>query len=247
MRLLSLAPSNTEIVAALGGAAHLVAVTRYCDYPPGIGTLPKVGGWTDVDDGLVAGLRPDLILTSTGVQHEAERRFAALGLAVLHVDPHTLGDVRQTFRTIGDAIGRQDEATTLIARFDTDMQAQTASGSTGLRVYVEEWHQPPTPSGNWVPELIQLAGGVCPLLVAGERSRPIPETDLLAFDPELIVLSLCGVGQLAKAGIVHRRPGWAGMSACQGDRVVVIDDSLLNRPGPRLTEGLALLRQLISG
>ncbi len=247
MRLLSLAPSNTEIVAALGAVAELVAVTRYCDHPAEIIGLPTVGGWTDVDDARIAALKPDLILTSTSVQHAAEARFAAFGLPVLHVDPRTLDAVRLSFATIGDAIGRSQAARELIARFDRAIEAATATAPTSRRVYVEEWHQPPTPSGNWVPDLIRLAGGTCPLIASGEVSRPIPETDLLAFDPDVIVLSLCGVGLQAKAAIVQRRPGWEALRACRDGRVHVIDDSLLNRPGPRLSEGLAVLRELICG
>jgi iron complex transport system substrate-binding protein len=247
MRLLSLAPSSTEIVCALGAGEQLVGVTRYCDWPAEVASLPKVGGWTDVDDRMVAALRPDLILTSTFVQQEAEQRFAALNLPVLHVDPRTLGEVADSFHSIGEAIGRGAAARDLADRFQAGLEVAAATAATGHRVYVEEWHQPPTPSGNWVPEMIARAGGVCPLLRPGERSRPVAEEAILAFDPELVVLSLCGLGEQVKAGIVGARPSWKQLTAVRWDQVHVIDDSLLNRPGPRLVEGLALLTKLIAG
>jgi iron complex transport system substrate-binding protein len=104
-------------------------------------------------------------------------------------------------------------------------------------VYVEEWHDPPYASGNWVPELVTMAGGRTFPLAAGQLSKAVTLQEVAAFDPDLIVISWCGAGKLADKALLTNRPGWGELRAVRAGHVRVIDDSLLNRPGPRLVEG----------
>ena len=92
-------------------------------------------------------------------------------------------------------------------------------------------------SGNWVPEVLRIAGGVPLPLPPKNPSREVSLEEIRAFDPELIVLSICGAGSLARKELLTQREGWKELRAVREGRVRVIDDSLLNRPGPRLVEG----------
>jgi iron complex transport system substrate-binding protein len=115
------------------------------------------------------------------------------------------------------------------------------------KIYIEEWHNPPMVSGNWVPELIKLAGGIPMPLSAAQKeiatdgknvpSAAVTLAEVQAFDPDLIVLSICGAGNAASKELLSARPGWADLRAVRENHLFVIDDSLLNRPGPRLAEG----------
>jgi iron complex transport system substrate-binding protein len=105
------------------------------------------------------------------------------------------------------------------------------------RVYVEEWHQPPMASGNWVPEIVRAAGGEPFPILPGALSREVTLDEVARFGPALIVISWCGAGSLADKNLLLQRGGWDALSAVQQGSVRVIDDSLLNRPGPRLVEG----------
>ena len=106
-----------------------------------------------------------------------------------------------------------------------------------VRLYIEEWHNPPYASGNWVPELARIAGCMQFPVEPGALSPQVTLEQVAAFDPEMIVVSWCGAGALADRKLLMERPGWDALRAVQSRNVRVIDDSLLNRPGPRLIEG----------
>lgn len=95
----------------------------------------------------------------------------------------------------------------------------------------------PFASGNWVPELAKIAGGTQFPVPAGELSRAVTLEEVAQYDPDLIVISWCGAGSLGDRDLLLQRPGWDRLRAVQSGHVRVIDDSLLNRPGPRLVAG----------
>ncbi|MEK6823076.1 MAG: cobalamin-binding protein [Nanoarchaeota archaeon] len=247
MRIVSLAPSNTEILYALDAQDDVIGVTRFCDHPPAAKTKTIIGGWLDADLKKVVQLNPDLVLTSTFLQDKAAADLTAMGVMVVHVDPKTLGDVVESFITIGAAINRQDAAEELVARTKErldDLRRRT-SALAKPRVYIEEWHKPSTVSGNWVPELLDIAGGRMDLIAAGERSAEIDTEDVVRFDPEHIIASWCGFGLSADKDWITQRPGYAHITAVKNGNIHVMDDSLLNRPGPRIVDGAQLLARLI--
>src|SRR3989338_10739026 len=106
-----------------------------------------------------------------------------------------------------------------------------------VRLYVEEWHDPPFASGNWVPEIARIAGGEQFPVAPGALSPEVTLEEVERWNPALIVISWCGAGTLAQKELLLNRPGWDRLRAVQLGQVKVIDDSLFNRPGPRLVEG----------
>ncbi|MBI4090234.1 MAG: ABC transporter substrate-binding protein [Candidatus Kerfeldbacteria bacterium] len=244
-RIVSLAPAATEIVCALGAADGLVGVTELCDWPSGIGRgRTTVGGWTDPELESVAALRPDLVVTSTFVQRSITVSLRKLGLNVLHLDVQSLADVRASFVQLANAIGRPAAGKKLSDSFTQALGHVTASTGRPIHVYVEEWMHPPSVSGNWVPEMLRLAGGRG-LATNSAPSYPVTLGDVRAFNPDLMVVSWCNTKGKPNLNAVYARPGWAALPVIQARRVHAIDDSLLNRPGPRLSLGLAVLQQVI--
>jgi len=245
VRIVSLAPSNTEILYALGAGDKILAVTRYCDYPKQAANKPAVGGWVDIRDSAVAEHQPDLLITSTIVQEKTAQKYKSLGYKVLHVDPKTLDEVFESINAIGKAIG--GESAKLVAkmkeRFES-LQKKLENKAYKPRVYIEEWHMPATAAGNWVTDIVHLAKGQA-LLRKGERSRPISLQEINAFDPEIIIVSLCGFKDNVNKNLIIERPGWQELSAVKNDKVFVLDDSYLNRPGPRLVEGAEKLAEIM--
>lgn len=250
MRILSLAPSNTEILYALGAGPEVVGVTAFCDEPSEVRMTPKVGGWTEVYDDLVDRFQPDLIVTSMFVPPQIRALKEQRPELFCHVEPHTLDGVYESITTIGDRIGRATEATALVRRmrseFDAIRQATGTRRPRPVRVYIEEWSNPPMVSGNWIPEVVTYAGCQQALARVGEWSREFRLGDLIAFDPDAIVLSICGAHDRVPTQQVLNRLGWGELRAVREDRIAVIDDSLLNRPGPRLPEGARALDAVIS-
>ena len=245
MRVVSLAPSNTEILYALGAQDSIIATTRFCDFPVEAKAKPKISGWTDVDVSKIKALKPDLVLTSSIVQENIAKQLRAEGMTVLHVDPRAIGDIGETFLKVGHAVNCGIAARELIGKTEDAMKAMAKGANFNKKIYVEEWHQPPTPAANWVPDMLQLLG--CKSVVrSGVPSQPVSFDNVKAFDPDAIVLSWCGIGTKADANQLLQREGWDQLRAVQNNAVFIVDDSLLNRPGPRLVEGLRVLKEIAS-
>jgi len=246
MRIVSLAPSNTEILYAIGAGNQVAGVTTFCDYPPEAKAKPKVGGWMNPDYDVIKALNPDLVATSTVVQEGAARKLKEMGLEVLHLDPRNLEEVFSSILKLGQLTGMQANAEMVIGKMRAKMdeiKGLVDRAKTRPRVYAEEWHKPPFVCGNWIPELIQMAGGES--LISGGRSREVSLDEIREFDPHYMIITWCGFGERAKAELVKYREGWEDIYAVKNDRIFVFDDSYLNRPGPRLAEGLNLLARTI--
>jgi iron complex transport system substrate-binding protein len=245
MRIVSLAPSNTEILFAIGAGDSIVGRTAYCDYPAQAKAIPKVGDWVSPGISSIRALRPDLVLTSTIVQEKLAAELKAAGLPVEHLSPRTLDDVFLSIRKIGALTGRGGESAQVAERLEqglSDIEARCSGPRP--RLYIEEWHEPPFVSGNWVPRIASMAGADYFPIAEGAASRPVEAPEMSGFAPQLIVLSLCGVK--ARPEIVLRRASWGSLEAVRKGKISVFDDSLLNRPGPRLLEGCRRLAALIS-
>ncbi|MEW6722220.1 MAG: cobalamin-binding protein [Candidatus Micrarchaeota archaeon] len=247
MRIVSLAPSNTEILFAIGAGAEIVGRTAYCDFPPEAKKIPKLGDWANPDPGAIKRLKPDLVLTSTVVQERLAKTLDSEGLPVLHLSPRDLGGVFGSILDIGGATGRLARAEALVegmARGLDEIKAEQDASDRRPRLYIEEWHDPPFVSGNWVPELAEIAGAEWELIRKGSLSRKVTADEVRSFDPEIIALSICGV-KLSREALA-RREGWGGISAVKNENIVVLDDSLLNRPGPRLVLGCRAIRDAVT-
>ena len=247
-RIVSMAPSNTEILYALGVQEKVVAVTRYCDFPSEAGKKPKIGGWLDIKDELVMRYKPDLLLTSTFVQNEITEKYRKMGMNVVSLMPTTLVGVFNSIKKIGKLVDREKEAELLARDMNkkiNEIKSKVKNADFKPRLYIEEWHKPPTVSGNWVPTLARFAGADYRLIRAGYHSREVFLEEIQDYNPEVIVLSICGLSDKAPKEWVVKREGWENIRAVNNKNVHVFDDSLLNRPGPRLADGLEKLAAIL--
>lgn len=257
MRIVSLAPSNTEILFALGAGDQVVACTTYCDYPPEAKKLPKVGGWTTVSHDLVKKFDPDIVLTSTIVQGDAELKFKNEKFKVFHLGVITFDDIYKSIQKIGDLVGKKEEARELVEemkvqlyrqRYRAHLRGMQRSNQAHLvgdnkpRVYIEEWFDPPMASGNWVTEIIEAVGGV-PILKKGEISKEVTLSEIDAFDPDYVMLAYCGYGAKSDPDVFKKR--WSGLRAVKDDKVFALDEGILNRPGPRIWQAAEEIKKLL--
>jgi iron complex transport system substrate-binding protein len=235
VRLVSIAPSNTEIVQSLGAEDQLVGTTVLSPLD-----TAKVGGWTSVDCDAVENVNPDLVLACDWLQGDAVEDLRGRGFDVLHLRPRTLEDVLDSFLEVGSCLGVPERAESLVSRFRRTLNDVDIDG----RVYCEEWTDPPMASGNWVPGLVEGAGAEY-LVEEGERSREVSARELEAFDPDHIFLNVCGAGRNVSPETVLEREGWQDVEAVSSADVTALDDSILNQPSPRLLEGVrAISREL---
>jgi len=237
-RIVSLAPSATATLAALGVDDRIVGVTAHCDLD-----RPVVGGWLNPDYAELAELSPDLVCTSDGLQGEIRDELRDRGYDVFHHEPSRLDDVLAGFESLAEAAGcpaagvdLRADAERRLAAVDEQVDHALAAGDRQRPVvYCEEWSEPPMAAGNWVPDAVAAAGGRYPFVDPGERSQEVDEATVTEADPDHAVLHICGTGDQVPTSRLTDR-GWN-----LGASVHVVDDSLLNQPSPRLVDGIELL------
>jgi len=241
MRIISAAPSNTEILYRLGKEDEIVATTSLCDYPEEARMKDSIGGWSDdADLEKVKEKDPDVVLTSDRLQEDFKDRLEDAGVKTVHLSPESLHEVYSSIERIGEEVGKHGKAKTIVENMK---QRIKKTDLCGKRIYCEEWSKPPMVSGNWIPDLIERCGGE--YFPAEGRSRELTQAEIADFDPEIIVLNVCGAGEKADTETISGRDSWQEITAVENDAVFVIDDSLLNRPGPRLAEGVERIEELI--
>ena len=252
-KIISLAPSNTEIVYALGLEDRLVGVTTYCDYPEAALDKPEVGGFNTVDIEQVVAIQPDLILATDIHTAEVVPGLEGLGLTVLVLDPRSLDEVLESIELVGKCTGQLDEAYQLIIEMEDRIKAvtdKTANLTEAQRpsVFYIMWHEPLMTLGSdtRIYELIQLAGGIPVPLDLGEGYPMIGLEVLIAANPEVIIAgSGMGEGADLPYQFALTEPRLAGVDARINNRIYEVNTDLVGRPGPRIVDGLEELARLI--
>ncbi|UIP00870.1 cobalamin-binding protein [Halobaculum sp. CBA1158] len=244
-RVVSLAPSATATLSALGAGDALVGVTHACSVPSGADDPTVVGGWPNPDLDAVAGLEPDAVLTCDALQRETVAACRERGLPVTHAEPTRLVDVFAYVESVGAAVGRSaagdDLAESCRERVDRVRRAVPDDPEERPVVYAEEWGDPPMAAGNWVPDAVAAAGGRYPFVDAGDRSSAVDGSTVERADPDHAVVHWCGDGAVASPSVFADRD-WDVDAA-----VHVVDDSLLNQPSPRLIDGIERLAGILHG
>jgi|TARA_R100000501_G_scaffold13151_1_gene23953 iron complex transport system substrate-binding protein len=214
-----------------------------------------------VDAERLRALRPDVILTQSQcavcavTPADLEESLAAwVGTAptMISLAPDDLNDVWGDFHRVGEAVGARDKAERAVDALRlrlADLQVRTAARGTRPTVAAIEWIEPLMAAGNWVPELIQIAGGDPLFAQAGQHSPWLEWDALVAADPDVIVMMPCGYQlpqTLADLAPLVERPGWRDLSAVRSGRVFVADGHhFFNRPGPRLVESAQIIADCI--
>jgi len=249
MRIVTHTCSNTEIVCALGRGDWLVGTDDHSDFPADVvAGLPRIGPDLDIDVDRVLALRPDLVITSLtvpGHEHCVER-IRRSGLPHLVTRPHTLADVADDVRRIGDALDARPAASRLADAFDRRLDQPGVAGT--VPVLIEWWPKPVIVPGrrSWVNEMLELAGGRNPFADVDAESTEISTADAVAAAPEAVVMSWCGVDERKyRPHVVSRREGWQGVPALREGRIFAISEAWLGRPGPRLLDGIDRLRRVV--
>jgi iron complex transport system substrate-binding protein len=243
-RIVSLLPSLTETVCALGECRRLVGVDRYSNFPASVRALPQVGGGIDPNIEAVVALRPDVVLMATSSR--GVERFEALGLKVLALEPRSSADVQRVIGQLGQLLEVPD-AQRIWRAIDARVTAAAQSippAARSARVYFEVSRGPYAAGpGSFLGEMLQRLGV---RNIVGPELGPFPRINpefVVRADPDLIM-----IGERNAQGLAQR-PGWAGMRAVRQQRLCVFPEAesdILVRPGPRMAEAARLLARCIA-
>jgi iron complex transport system substrate-binding protein len=248
-RIVSLGPSNTEILFALGARDQIAGCDLTSDFPAEAKPLAVIADYPTLNVESIIALQPDLILAAEIISPEQVQSMRSLGLKVFYLaNPTSLpDDLLTNIRAIGTLTGKSPEAETVIAglqsRFDAVKQKSAAAASTPVVYFELDATDPARPyiagPGSFVDTLIHLAGGRN--LGAGLSSSwaTISAEEILREDPDIILLGDTGYGVTVES--VAGRPGWKNLNAVKNNAVYGIDSNLVLRPGPRLADGLEII------
>jgi iron complex transport system substrate-binding protein len=243
-RIVTLLPSLTEVVCALGRCDRLVGVDRYSDFPAPVRALPQLGGGLDPSIEGVVALRPDVVLMATSSR--AVQRLESLGLKVVALEPHNAGDVQRVIARIGEVLDVPD-AMHLWREIDAGVDAAAASipvAARNARVYFEVGRGPyAAGEASFIGETLARLGvkNIVP-----RSEGPFPKINpefVVRADPDLIMISQNSAPQL------EQRPGWASLRALREGRLCVFspaESAVLVRPGPRMAQAARLMAQCVA-
>jgi iron complex transport system substrate-binding protein len=249
-RLISLAPSVTEVLFAVGLGSKVVGVDDFSDYPVEAKNKTKVGAF-NLNYEVIISLKPDLVvgadITSKSQISDLEKK----GFTVLILAPKTIYDVLQDIRLIGLVAGCVNAAMDLADSLDARIDAVTSKTSNASlhkpRIYLEYdsfqgyWTFGP---GSFGDDLIQLAGGVNIAHNATIAYPQINDEYIIKSDPEVIVYTTASYINTT-AEKIKQRPGWSSISAVKNEKIYPIDNDLIARPGPRMVDGLEALANIL--
>ena len=250
--IISLAPSNTEILFALGLGDRVIAVSEYCNYPLEAQNKAKVGGFSTVNIEKVVSLKPDLVLAAGGVQEAVVGELERLGLTVIALNAKSIEEVFENIRLVGKVVAQLETARELTTNLEQRIRAVTDKtkdlpDSQRPTIFYEVQYDPLMTAGpgTFIDDLIHLAGGVN---IASDAVAKYPVYNLeilVERNPEVIIISV-GHGSIeASVEGVKSRGRWQIIDAVKNDRVYGINADLVSRPGPRIVDALEEMARFI--
>lgn len=257
-RIISLAPSNTEILFALGLDEAVVGVTSFCDYPPEAKTKARIKGYSTPSLEKIIELRPNLVVATQLTPQEVIENLRQQGIIVFSMEPPSLDDVITAILALGEITHSQEKAEALVSEMRTRISRITdvtnaLAPEQKPRVFFWGTLEDPTYTagpGSYLDDLIRLAGGVN---TASDLSEAWPEFSLkmlVVSDPQVICCSYMSKQNpdklLAKAKqLLASYQGWEQISAVKSGSIFFISSDCLKRPGPRLVYGLEQMARCI--
>jgi len=248
-RIISLAPSITEILFALGLNEEIAAITNFCDYPEAVLNKPRIGGFVNPDIEKIVSLKPDLIIgIRDGNRTDTIHRLNDFGFPVYLIDPKGFDGVMQTIKKIGEVVGREKESKRMIRDMANKREniVNLTQSLSKPKVFFQVGDVPmiTVGKGTLADDLIRLAGG-----------RSISENELLSYPfysietillkaPEIIIMTSME-SKKHYMNLVKKWQNWKSIPAVRRNTIYVIDSNLVDRPTPRIVEGLEALVRII--
>ena len=247
-RVVSLSPSTTEAVYAVGAGAQMVGRSRYCDWPPEVVKLPEVGGFVDPSFEAILTLHPDLVVGARGPAGSAiADRLAARGIATWFPETESFSAIDAMILGVGERTGHADAGRAEVAALDARVAKieATVASLPKARVLLVFGLAPLSVAGpsSFADELVRRAGGTN-VVTEGGAYPTMGVERVLALDPD-VILNAAMMEENSAARLNKTAPGWNRVRAVQKDRVVTLKDEVVLRPGPRIGEGLLQVAKAI--
>lgn len=247
MRIVSLAPSNTEILFALGLEDRIVGVTSFCDYPAQALNVDKIGDYSGINLEKIIELNPDLVVNYGPGDEDENARLKEAGITVIGFMPESIDAVIETINKIGNVTGRFTESKNLTASMNEkkDGIINKVKDVAKVKVFYEVWHEPLMTAGpgSFMDHLITLAGGDN-IAKDAEDAYPLFDLEQLVERDPQVYLTANDLPEKTSETIIAR-PGFETIDAIKSGRVYLLDGNIVSRPGPRIVEALELVAKAL--
>ncbi len=251
-RIVSISPAETEALFALGLDQQIVGVSEYDNYPEGVKSKARIGGVSKPDVEAVVALRPDVVFTGISSSEALVKELRAAGIPIFKTTPKTIDDVMSNIELYGKITNRQAEAKQVTDHMREQVKNVTDAVASltpeqKKKVYIEFSPGWTVGKGEFMDEMITLAGGTN---IAGNTTgwHEINEEAIVAADPDVILYSKQSMDATTNQTldqIIRARSGWNKIKAIQNNQLFGLDDDLVSRPGPRVTDGLVEIAHAI--
>ncbi|CAM3778064.1 cobalamin-binding protein [Mesobacillus zeae] len=256
MKIISICPSNTELIEYLGLSDKLIAVDDFSDWPDSIKSLPRLGPDLSINLDLVDELKPDLVLASLSVPG-MEKNVEGLkqrGIPYIVLNPQSLHDIENDLVRTGEALQDPERGKEAAARYREKLEHLRTQGKEQMigqrpSLYWEWWPKPVFTPGriNWLTEISEAAGARNLYDDVELASIQTSWEDVLKRNPDYICVAWVGVRkQKIRTAQITKRPGWQALEAVQKERIFILEEELYCRPSPRLLDGLEKLLNLLN-
>ena len=247
LRIVSTAPSTTEILFALGLGDSIVGIDVSSTYPPETANIEKVGDFNGFDIEKVIGLEPTVVFAGNGLQHEDIARLKEAGVTVVASEATYYDDIAKSITLVGSVVGKEGEAAALceqIKRVETAVKKKAAAFEYKPSVYyvmgIGEYGNWTSGKGSFINSVLEMAGGVCVTADTESEWLEYPLEDLVTADPDVLIVSQ----EIAEADL-KAAVGYSELTAVKNRHYYFINPDIINRPGPRITEALQTVQQAI--
>ncbi len=242
---MSLAPSATSILCAIGAKKLLVGVTKWCRDVAPVGELPKLGDcWHMESVAEIVALRPTLVIGSVPYKQQTVAKLLEQRFSFLAMNPRSLADVYADIRLLGKITCRAKSAEALVRKMQrefAELERKARKSNRRPRVYCEAWPNPRISSPPWVAELVEIAGGEM-VVPAGEK---VSDEQVAEARPDVMVLAWAATKDRAKPKKAYAVAAWRNVPAIRDRHAFVVRDELLNTPGPPLIQGARRLFEIL--
>ena len=242
-RIISLIPSSTEILFAIGFGKDIIAVSKYCNYPSQeIEKLPRIGD-QNLDIEKIVALKPTILVDTNGIHKRYENTFKKLNLNYINISIKSVNDIPKEASRLSKLLGEENKSDDFITNWNNEISNLSNNNNVKPKIYMEIWNNPIQAVGgnNIMNNMIITAGGIN--VLENQNDFPIVNNEIIMLaNPDIIFLAYPD----ANIESVKNRPGWKNINAIKNNRIFSINQDIIVRPGPRNIQAIKAINFYIN-
>jgi len=251
-RIVSLSPSTTETLFAIGAGGQVVGVTSYCNFPEEASTREIIGGFSPktISIETIISLNPDLVIAGVSAHQPIADTLKEAGIPVLSIEPKSVDDVRSVIEELGIITGHEEEGEALSLEIQNRIEAVqdklAKMEGDRLRVFYEVWDAPLMTAGpeSFTGQMITYAGGINIFSDVQGDYPQVSSEELVSRNPQAIISSETH-GEKLNSENLKTREGWGNIDAFINNRIILLDGDVVSRPGPRMIEAIEMMAEAL--